>query len=137
MAIGRGEGSEEEKGGGFFVLLVEKVEDEGFFSFFQPRRSKMRVLRTRKIEEPPSSKNPAPIFEEVAPPLPVFRSIFDLFFAAEDRRLGGVRRSSGPKIEEAPIYDLRPRNRRTPLHLRSSEPKIGSKIAIGPVVECI
>ena len=71
---------------GFFVLPVSKIKDgEGFF-----------VLRSRKIEEPPSSKIP-PIFEEVALRLPS-----DLRTDLWNRRskMRRVLRSSGPKIED-------------------------------------
>ena len=78
--------------------------------------------------------------EEVPAPPSFFRSIFDPFFGAEDRRLKirgffdlrlrrskiedrGVLRSSGPKIEDGGFFDLR--LRRTKMgDLRPSNPKI-------------
>ena len=71
--------------GRFFVLRAEEVEKKGFF-----------VLRTRKIEEPPSSKNP---HLRRSPTFLFFRPIFDQFFGSEDRKMGNFR-YSGSKIED-------------------------------------
>ena len=92
---------EEESEGQFFVLRAdkvedgewllvfrtEKIEDEGGSSFFGPGISK----------NPLSLKNPLSSSKKSHPPLPFFRTIFDLFFEAEDRRWENIIRSLGRK----------------------------------------
>ena len=93
-----------------------KIEDVGGSSIFGSENRKWGVfdLRSRKIEEPPHFRSSEP---EVRRTSHLQSSIFD----PENRRT-------------LPSSFFDPEDRRTPPHLRSSEPKLGSKIAIGPVV---
>ena len=109
---------------GFFVLSAPKIED-----------ARVLVLRTRKIDLLPCSKNP-PIFEEfVLPRLlsdlrPIIRDRRSQMGAGSstfglDRRLKmrKIMRSSAPKIEDEGFFDLRDRKVEEPSHLRCSKSK--------------
>ena len=126
--IRRKSGASSKKGGGFFEEERGFFEEDevrrkgGFFeeerAFFESEDRRTPHLRSSNLEIEES----APIFK-----LRVRRS----------KNLPDLR-SSSPKIEElssSSIFDLRVRRSKNPsAPFRSSDPKIGSKIAGGPVV---
>ena len=87
---------------------------EKFIRYFGPggQDGRLFVLRSRRIEEFPSSKNPPPI-EEVAP-TSLFRPIFDLLFEAEDRRtLSSIFWSEDRRLKKGELFVLRLRKSKT------------------------
>ena len=136
--------------GGFFVLRAEKVEDRGFFVL---RRKKSHPSLSCSVRS--STHSSGPKMED--------GWFFDLrlrrsriedgggssIFGSEDRRWGvfdlRLRRTKkeGAVVRRTPLlrrtpppyfFVLRVRRSKNRPQLRSSEPKIGSKIAVGPVV---
>ena len=99
MLVGVGGFGRARERGGFFVIPGENMEDWGFFVLPAAQYDGMGffVLRGRKIEELPRIFEEPPQSSKKSPP--VFRPIFGPIFEAEDRRWGGVLRSSG-QIED-------------------------------------